>query len=189
MYKRQVKGVDASSYFISLLNGVSDPEKKRKVIGKAFIDVFDKESKLIDGGSAQGNNDLSPSVFKKVIQYFGKRTYPEPGLPLKQNVTTSNGEDPEQVGLEVGLQAQQFYDYLTNTKGDMVNIDMKIMGDPAFLGQEFALPMTDPGFGGSYDKKIQVGGVKGFEFDTEKGCFNFDNAEPVVSLDFTWFLP
>ena len=66
----------------------------------------------------------------------------------------------------------------------MVNIDMKIMGDPAFLGQDFALPMTDPGFGGSYDKKIQVGGVKGFEFDTEKGCFNFDNAEPVVSLDF-----
>jgi len=142
------------------------------------------QSKLIDGGSAQGNNDLSPSLFKKVIQYFGKRTYPEPGLPLKQNVTTSKGEDPEQVGLEVGLQAQQFYDYLTNPKGDMVNVDMKIMGDPAFLGQDFALPMTDPGFGGSYDKKIQVGGVKGFEFDTEKGCFNFDNAEPVVSLDF-----
>ena len=51
-----VKGVDASEYFINKLSSVSDPEKKRKIIGKAFIDVFDKESKLIDGAKwlAQG---------------------------------------------------------------------------------------------------------------------------------------
>ena len=42
-----VKGVDASEYFIKKLSGIDDPEKKRKIIGKAFIDVFDQESKLI----------------------------------------------------------------------------------------------------------------------------------------------
>lgn len=38
-----VKGVDASELFISRLTGVSDPEKKRKIIGNTFIDVFEKE--------------------------------------------------------------------------------------------------------------------------------------------------
>lgn len=38
-----VKGVDASELFLERLTGVSDPEKKRKIIGNAFIDVFEKE--------------------------------------------------------------------------------------------------------------------------------------------------
>jgi len=37
--------IDASSLFFSRLKGVSEPEKKRKIIGKAFIDVFEKEAK------------------------------------------------------------------------------------------------------------------------------------------------
>ena len=36
----KVKGVDASDRFLSALDGVKDPEKKRKVIGSVFIDVF-----------------------------------------------------------------------------------------------------------------------------------------------------
>ena len=42
-----VKGVDAKEEFYSVLNGVSEPEKKRKAIGSKFIDVFDKEATLI----------------------------------------------------------------------------------------------------------------------------------------------
>ena len=38
-----VRGVDASDLFLSRLNGVSDPEKKRKIIGNTFIDVFEDE--------------------------------------------------------------------------------------------------------------------------------------------------
>ena len=40
-----VKGVDASERFLTQLAGVSDPERKRKIIGNTFIDVFDDESK------------------------------------------------------------------------------------------------------------------------------------------------
>ena len=44
-----VMGVDASEKFFSELKGVTDPERKRKIIGKGFIDVFDREaSKLTD---------------------------------------------------------------------------------------------------------------------------------------------
>jgi len=42
-----VKGVDASSQFLSNLTGITNPEKKRKSIGKTFIDVFDEESRKI----------------------------------------------------------------------------------------------------------------------------------------------
>lgn len=39
-----VIGVDASKKFFSELEGVTDPERKRKIIGKGFIDVFDEEA-------------------------------------------------------------------------------------------------------------------------------------------------
>ena len=42
-----IKGVDASSRFYDALSGKTDPEAKRKAIGKVFIDVFDEESKLV----------------------------------------------------------------------------------------------------------------------------------------------
>jgi GMP synthase (glutamine-hydrolysing) len=51
-----VKGVDASNRFLDALAGISDPEKKRKAIGKIFVDVFDDESKEVEGAKwlAQG---------------------------------------------------------------------------------------------------------------------------------------
>lgn len=42
-----VKGVDASEYFLTQLAGVTDPEKKRKIIGKGFVDVFNREASAI----------------------------------------------------------------------------------------------------------------------------------------------
>jgi GMP synthase (glutamine-hydrolysing) len=44
-----VKGVSASSLFFNSLDGVTDPELKRKKIGQAFIEVFDEEAKKRDG--------------------------------------------------------------------------------------------------------------------------------------------
>ncbi len=51
-----VKGVDASAEFLSALAGVSDPEKKRKIIGGKFVEVFNAEAAKIDGAKwlAQG---------------------------------------------------------------------------------------------------------------------------------------
>ncbi len=43
-----MKYVDASELFLEKLRGVSDPEKKRKIIGKTFIEVFDKEAKILE---------------------------------------------------------------------------------------------------------------------------------------------
>ena len=53
-----VVGIDAKEKFYSALRGVTDPEKKRKVIGKVFVDVFESESKKITNVKwlAQGTN-------------------------------------------------------------------------------------------------------------------------------------
>ncbi len=61
-----VKGVDASDHFINLLSGIIDPEEKRKIIGKAFIDVFNKESKLIHGAKWLAQGTIYPDVIESI---------------------------------------------------------------------------------------------------------------------------
>ena len=61
-----VKGVDASDYFIDILSEVIDPEQKRKIIGKAFIEVFNKESKLIDDAKWLAQGTIYPDVIESI---------------------------------------------------------------------------------------------------------------------------
>ncbi len=61
-----VKGVDAKSLFINRLKGISDPEGKRKIIGKAFIDIFEKESKYIRGAKWLAQGTIYPDVIESV---------------------------------------------------------------------------------------------------------------------------
>ncbi|MBN8548055.1 MAG: glutamine-hydrolyzing GMP synthase [Deltaproteobacteria bacterium] len=73
VYKRMKEGlglnvklVDASERFLSELNGVSDPEKKRKIIGRVFIEVFDEEAKAIPHVSHLVQGTLYPDVIESV---------------------------------------------------------------------------------------------------------------------------
>jgi len=61
-----IKGVDASAQFLNALAGVSDPETKRKIIGKTFVDVFDAESKLVEGAAWLGQGTIYPDVIESV---------------------------------------------------------------------------------------------------------------------------
>ena len=61
-----VKGVNAKSLFYDELTGVSDPEKKRKIIGKVFIDVFDTESKRIEDVKWLAQGTIYPDVIESV---------------------------------------------------------------------------------------------------------------------------
>ncbi len=57
---------DASALFLGALDGVSDPEVKRKTIGKLFIDVFDKRSKEVGGAEFLAQGTLYPDVVESV---------------------------------------------------------------------------------------------------------------------------
>lgn len=61
-----VKGVDASALFLDALKDVEDPECKRKIIGKTFVDVFDEESKKIKGASWLAQGTIYPDVIESV---------------------------------------------------------------------------------------------------------------------------
>ena len=58
--------VDASAEFLGALAGVSDPETKRKTIGKIFIDVFDREANRIEGAEFLAQGTLYPDVIESV---------------------------------------------------------------------------------------------------------------------------
>ncbi len=61
-----IKGVDASKSFYKELEGLTDPEAKRKAIGKVFIDVFEEESKAINDVKWLGQGTIYPDVIESV---------------------------------------------------------------------------------------------------------------------------
>lgn len=61
-----VKGVDAKNQFYAALAGLTDPEAKRKAIGKVFIDVFDQEAHLIEDVKWLGQGTIYPDVIESV---------------------------------------------------------------------------------------------------------------------------
>ena len=61
-----VKGVDASKQFLDALAGERDPETKRKIIGKVFIDVFDEESHKVEGAKWLAQGTIYPDVIESI---------------------------------------------------------------------------------------------------------------------------
>ena len=61
-----VKGVDAANQFMSALSGISEPESKRKIIGKVFIEVFDQEATLIEDVKWLAQGTIYPDIIESV---------------------------------------------------------------------------------------------------------------------------
>ena len=61
-----IKGVDAKDLFYNNLLGLTDPEAKRKAIGRTFIDVFDQEAHLIEDVVWLGQGTIYPDVIESV---------------------------------------------------------------------------------------------------------------------------
>ena len=65
--------VDATDRFLDLLTGVSDPEKKRKIIGKEFIEVFVDEARRLEGIEYLAQGTIYPDILESVKQAEGKK--------------------------------------------------------------------------------------------------------------------
>ncbi|HTN45442.1 MAG TPA: glutamine-hydrolyzing GMP synthase [Flavipsychrobacter sp.] len=85
-----VKGVNAKEYFYSELKDVSDPEQKRKIIGKGFIEVFQKEAQELKDVSYLGQGTIYPDVIESVSVHGPSVTIKSHhnvgGLPEKMNL-------------------------------------------------------------------------------------------------------
>ncbi len=83
--------VDASETFLGALKGVTDPEQKRKTIGKLFIDVFEAEAKKVGGADFLAQGTLYPDVIESVSFTGGpsvtiKSHHNVGGLPARMNM-------------------------------------------------------------------------------------------------------
>ncbi len=65
--------VDATDRFLDLLAGVSDPEKKRKIIGGEFINVFVEEARKLEGISYLAQGTIYPDILESIKQAEGKK--------------------------------------------------------------------------------------------------------------------
>ncbi|HEY9163051.1 MAG TPA: glutamine-hydrolyzing GMP synthase [Magnetovibrio sp.] len=82
---------DASDLFINKLEGVADPEKKRKIIGATFIDVFEEEARNVGGADFLAQGTLYPDVIESVSFTGGpsvtiKSHHNVGGLPDRMNM-------------------------------------------------------------------------------------------------------
>ena len=65
-YDMNLIHVDAGNEFLGLLEGISDPERKRKIIGGTFIDIFEREAKKAGGAKFLAQGTLYPDVIESV---------------------------------------------------------------------------------------------------------------------------
>jgi GMP synthase (glutamine-hydrolysing) len=106
--------VDAEELFLSGLAGLTDPEEKRKFIGKTFIDVFDEEAKAVGGADFLAQGTLYPDVIESVSFTGGpsvtiKSHHNVGGLPERMNMKLVEPlrelfkDEVRELGRELGL--------------------------------------------------------------------------------------
>ncbi len=111
-----VKGIDAKEKFYTKLAGKTDPEEKRKVIGSLFIDVFQEESKKIEGVGLLGQGTIYPDVIESVSVHgpsvMIKSHHNVGGLPdhlhleLVEPLRSLFKDEVRKVGRELGIPAE-----------------------------------------------------------------------------------
>ena len=111
-----VKGVDAKELFYKELAGKTDPEAKRKVIGKLFIDTFQEEAKHLDGIEFLGQGTIYPDVIESVSVHGPSVTIKSHhnvgGLPEKMHLGLVEPlrylfkDEVRKVGRELGIPAE-----------------------------------------------------------------------------------
>ena len=65
--------IDATDRYLELLKGVSDPESKRKIIGKEFIEIFAEEARKLEGIEFLAQGTIYPDILESVKQAEGKK--------------------------------------------------------------------------------------------------------------------
>jgi GMP synthase (glutamine-hydrolysing) len=121
-----VKGVNAADTFYKELEGVSDPELKRKAIGKVFIDVFDAESKLVENAKWLGQGTIYPDVIESISVNGG----PSQTIKSHHNV----GGLPDFMKLSVVEPLRLLFKDEVRRIGKTLKIDDAILGRHPFPG-------------------------------------------------------
>ncbi len=126
-----VKGVDASARFLDALAGLSDPEAKRKAIGKVFIDVFDDEAAQIKDAKWLAQGTIYPDVIESVSVNGG----PSATIKSHHNV----GGLPDFMKLKVVEPLRMIFKDEVRRVGASMGIDKELLGRHPFPGPGLAI--------------------------------------------------
>ncbi|CAD5280610.1 MULTISPECIES: glutamine-hydrolyzing GMP synthase [unclassified Imperialibacter] len=124
-----VKGVDASQRFYAALKGLTEPEQKRKAIGRAFIEVFDEEAHKIQDVKWLGQGTIYPDVIESV-------SVKGPSATIKSHHNV--GGLPEKMKMKVVEPLNTLF------KDEVRNVGRTLEIDPNILGRH---PFPGPGLG------------------------------------------
>jgi GMP synthase (glutamine-hydrolysing) len=120
--------VDAGDMFLSRLEGQSDPERKRKIIGAAFIDVFEAEAKKIGGAEFLAQGTLYPDVIESVSAIGG------PSVTIKSHHNV--GGLPERMHMKLVEPLRELF------KDEVRALGRELGLPPSFVGRH---PFPGPG--------------------------------------------
>ncbi|MFM7758324.1 MAG: glutamine-hydrolyzing GMP synthase [Crocinitomicaceae bacterium] len=121
-----VKGIDASKKFYEALKNETDPERKRKAIGRVFVEVFDEESKKVEGAKWLGQGTIYPDVIESVSATGG----PSQTIKSHHNV----GGLPDYMKLKVVEPLRLLFKDEVRRIGKSLHIDQRILGRHPFPG-------------------------------------------------------
>lgn len=125
-----VKGVDASARFLDALKGESDPEKKRKIIGRVFIEVFDDESNKVENATWLAQGTIYPDRIESVSASGG----PSATIKSHHNV----GGLPDYMKLKIVEPLQLLF------KDEVRRVGRTLLMPESILGRH---PFPGPGLG------------------------------------------
>ena len=125
-----VIGADASAEFLSQLKGVTEPEAKRKIIGRLFVETFDKYAKQIENARwlAQG------TIYPDVIESAGI-----PGIASKIKSHHNVGGLPEQMNLKVVEPLKMLFKDEVRRVGRALGIKEELVSRHPFPGPSLAI--------------------------------------------------
>ncbi|MFS4456831.1 glutamine-hydrolyzing GMP synthase [Maribacter sp. 2304DJ31-5] len=126
-----VKGVDASARFLDALAGESDPEKKRKIIGRVFIEVFDDEAHKVEDAKWLAQGTIYPDVIESVSATGG----PSATIKSHHNV----GGLPDFMKLKVIEPLKMLFKDEVRRVGASMEIDDERLGRHPFPGPGLAI--------------------------------------------------
>jgi len=120
-----IKGVDSKTQFYTALEGLTDPEEKRKAIGKTFIDVFDQEAQLIQDVKWLGQGTIYPDVIESV-------SVNGPSATIKSHHNV--GGLPARMNLKIVEPLNTLFKDEVREVGRILNIDNNILSRHPFPG-------------------------------------------------------
>ena len=164
----QVKGIDASDRFFDALQGLTDPELKRKAIGRVFVEVFEEEARKISGAGFLAQGTIYPDVIESVSvngpSVTIKSHHNVGGLPEKMNLRVLEPlrslfkDEVRRVGSALGLNPLILHRHPFPGPGLAIRIPGEVDRDKVAILQEADAVFIDAlrEFGW-YDKVWQAG--------------------------------